>query len=161
RDAESAKLTAQFERKRAQIADRLERERRELRQDEAELAQRKWEEGATHIENITGLFGANRSTRRLSTSLLKRRQTEQAKAEVDESIEAIRQYEAQLRDLETQHAQTLQAINDRWADLVNDITEIPVTPKKTDIAITHFGIAWSPYYLIETHGERFELPAFK
>ncbi len=160
RDAEAAKVAAQFERKKLQVSDRLERERRELRQDEAELSQRKWEEGAMHVENITGLFGANRSTRRLSTSLLKRRQTEQAKAEVDESIEAIRQFEDQLRDLEQQHAQAVQAITDRWADLVNDITEVTVTPKKTDIFLQYFGLAWAPFYVIETDGETFELPAF-
>jgi hypothetical protein len=89
RDTEFNKLAAKLDRQIATLEDKLSREERELRQDEAELAQRKVEAMGTHAENVLGLFVGSRSTRKLSSSLTKHRMTEQAKADVDESIEAF------------------------------------------------------------------------
>ncbi|RLD07678.1 MAG: hypothetical protein DRI32_00485, partial [Chloroflexi bacterium] len=54
----------------------------------------------------------------------------------------------------------LDEIGDRWGDVVNDISEITITPKKSDIFIDDFGVAWMPYYLVDVGKERVEVPAF-
>ena len=41
------------------------------------------------------------------------------------------------------------------SEVVNDITEVSVTPKKTDIYVQFFGIAWMPFYQLQTSGESF------
>jgi len=160
RDAEIEKITAQFDRKIKALEDKLAREERELREDEAELSHRKMEEMGTHAENVLGLFGGRKSSRRLSSSLTKRRMTEQAKADVEESLDAIGQYKKEFQALEEERQGVIDEINDRWGDLVNDISEVTVTPKKTDIYVELFGVAWMPYYLVETGGAMVELPAF-
>lgn len=160
RDAEIAKKTAQIDRQIAALQDKIAREERELREDDAELSHRKLEEMGTHAENILGVFGGSRSARRLSTSLTKRRMTEQAKAEVEESLEALEQYRKQLAELEQTREQAVAEINDRWGHVVNDISEITLTPKKTDIFVNLFGVAWLPYYLVESGGQTIELSAF-
>ncbi len=160
RDAEIARQSAALERKIKALEDKLAREERELRQDEAEYNQRKIEELGTHAENVLGLFGGRRSTRKLSSSLAKRRLTEQAKADVEESIEAIAQYKQELAELEKQRQELIEEINNRWGDVVNQITEITLTPKKTDIFVQLFGVAWLPYYLVRAGEETLELPAF-
>ncbi|MGC8855764.1 MAG: helicase HerA domain-containing protein [Anaerolineae bacterium] len=160
RDAEIARQSAVLERKIKALEDKLAREERELRQDEAEYNQRKIEELGTHAENVLGLFGGRRSTRKLSSSLAKRRLTEQAKADVEESIEAIAQYKQELAELEKQRQELIEEINSRWGDVVNQITEITLTPKKTDIFVRFFGVAWLPYYLVRAGEETLELPAF-
>jgi F0F1-type ATP synthase membrane subunit b/b' len=160
RDAEVEKIADQYDRKIKTLEDRLAREERELREDETELSQRKMEELGTHAENVLGLFGGRKSTRRLSSSLTKRRMTEQAKADVEESEDAIAQYEKDIQALEQERQSAIDEINDRWGDLVNDISEVTVTPKKTDIFVELFGVAWMPYYLIESGGGIIELPAF-
>jgi F0F1-type ATP synthase membrane subunit b/b' len=157
-DTEVEKKDAQFERKIKSLEDKIEREERELREDEAELSHRKWEEAGTHLENLLGRSG--RSRRRLSTSLRKRRMTEQAKADVEESIDALKDYERQLKELQVERQQTIDEINDRWGDVVNDVTDVTITPKKTNIYVELFGVAWMPYYLVEAGGETIELPAF-
>jgi hypothetical protein len=43
---------------------------------------------------------------------------------------------------------------------VNDITEITVNPKKTDVFVKLFGVAWMPYYSVQAGGAVIELPAF-
>jgi len=160
REAEIEKKSAQFDRKIKSLEDKLAREERELHEDEAELSHRKMEELGTHAENVLGMFSGRKSSRRLSSSLTKRRMTEQAKADVEESLDAIEQYTQEIKALEKERQQVIDEINDRWGDVVNDITEVTVTPKKTDIYVELFGVAWMPYYLVESGGQVIELPAF-
>ena len=160
RDKEIAKQTSQMDRQLKILEDKLAREERELREDEAELSHRKLEEAGTHLENITGLFGGRRKASRLSSSLTKRRMTEQAKADVEESVEAIAQYKQQITDLMKRRADTIAELNEKWGNVVNETTEITVNPKKTDIFVDLFGAAWMPFYNVRVGGTVIELPAF-
>ena len=160
REAEIEKKSEQIDRKIKSLEDKLAREERELREDEAELSHRKMEEMGTHAENVLSMFSGRKSSRRLSSSLSKRRMTEQAKADVEESLDAIEQYNREIKALEKERQQLIEEINDRWGDVVNDIAEVTVTPRKTDIYVDLFGVAWMPYYLVESGGQVIELPAF-
>lgn len=160
RDAEIEKRAAQIDRKIKTLEDRKAREERELREDQTELSQRRMEELGTHAENVLGLFGGRRNSRRLSSSLTKRRMTEQAKADVEESEDAIDQYEKDLQTLEQERQSAIDEINQRWGSLVQDISEVTMTPRKADIYVVLFGVAWTPFYLVESGGKTVELPAF-
>lgn len=160
RDKEIAKQAAKIDKAIASLQDKLAREERELRMDESELSQRKMEEMGTHAENVFSFLTGSRSTRRVSSSLTKRRLTEQAKDDVEESLESIAQYKKQLAELEKERARIADDINARWGEVVNKITEIDIAPKKTDIYVNLFGVAWTPYYLVEVGGQKMELPAF-
>jgi uncharacterized coiled-coil DUF342 family protein len=142
------------------LEEKLMRETRELREDEAELSHRKMEEAGTHFENLTGLFGGRRKASRLSSSLTKRRMTEQAKADVEESQDAIDDFKTQLAELEQQRQQIISEIHDKWGKVVSSASEVTVVPKKSDVFITLFGVAWMPHYMIRTAGEMIEIPAF-
>ena len=160
RDAEIEKKTAQIDRQLKSLEDKLAREERELGKDEDELSNRKMEEAGTHIENITGLFGGRRKASRLSSSLTKRRMTQQARADVEESKEAIQQFNQDIIDLQKRREEVVAEINDRWGRVVNEITEVTIAPKKTDVLVNVFGVAWMPHYVIKAGTETFELPAF-
>ncbi|MCF6277521.1 MAG: hypothetical protein L3J16_02070 [Anaerolineales bacterium] len=158
RDAEIDKISARYESKLTTLENRLKREERELKQDEDELADRKMEEMGTHAENVLSLFSKRR--RRLTTSLTKRRLTQQAKADVEESVEAIDDLEEQINALEAEFKANLDEISDRWGAVVNDISEVTITPAKTNIFVDDFGVAWMPYYLVAVGDEKIEVPAF-
>jgi hypothetical protein len=160
RDAEIEKKTAQLDRQIKSIEDKLSREERELVKDEDELSNRKMEEAGTHIENITGLFGGRRKASRLSSSLTKRRMTQQARADVEESKETIKDLNQQVVELQGRREEVIAEINDRWGRAVNEITEVTIAPKKTDVLVNVFGVAWLPHYVIRSGAETFELPAF-
>jgi hypothetical protein len=66
----------------------------------------------------------------------------------------------QIEELQNRREQLIQDTNDRWAEVVNQVSEIPVQPKKTDIFVQFFGVAWQPFYQIRAAGELYELPAF-
>jgi hypothetical protein len=160
RDAEGKKAANAFDRKIDSLQTKLDRETRELAQDQTELSQRKMEELGTAAENILGLFGGRKSSRRLSSSLSKRRMTSQAKADVDESVDAITDYKKQIAELEKEKAQALEELNQHWGELANQVSEIPVTPMKKDILVELFGVAWMPVYQVDASGEAFELPGY-
>lgn len=159
REDEAKKLADSFDKKIDALKVKLGREERELEEDRTELSQRRMEEIGTHAENVLSLFG-RRSSRRLTTSLSKRRMTEQAKAEVEESIAALQEYKRQIEALEREKAATLEEVNRRWGEVVEDITEIPITPYQKDIALELFGVAWMPYYLVEAEGQTIEVSGF-
>lgn len=157
-DAQIVKETKSIDKQLKTLNDRLAREQRELRQDEEELQSRKVEELGTHAENVLGLFTGSRSTRKLSSSLSKRRLTENAKADVEESIDSIAQYQRQIKELEIQREEIKKTISEYWSGLVNEKEEVNISPKKTDIFVEIFGVAWLPYYVVANNEE--PLPAF-
>jgi len=63
--------------------------------------------------------------------------------------------------LEDEKAAALKEIEDRWAQTVNDVNELPITPAKKDIFVELFGIAWAPYYLVRSGDQVNEIPAFR
>ncbi|MGW8250878.1 MAG: hypothetical protein ACWGO1_09570, partial [Anaerolineales bacterium] len=158
RDAELEKVEKSFQTKLDRLADRLSAEQRELREDESEYSQRKLEEFGTHAENLLGLFGGRK--RRLSTSLTKRRMTEKAKADIEESQDAIQQYQKEMAELEEEKAQALDEVSQKWSDIVDDMAEISVSPYKKDILVDLFGVAWLPYYVVQVGEQVIELPGY-
>ena len=160
RDTAVGKATAVLDRQIKSLKDKIAREERELKMDETELGQRKGEEIATHAENILGVFGGSRY-RRLSSSLTKRRMTEQAKEDVQESIDSLEQYDKELAQLEETRQRALEDTSGQWGDVVNQITDVPILPKKTDVHVNLFGVAWMPYYQVDLNGQMLELPAFQ
>jgi hypothetical protein len=159
RDAELEKEAGKIDKQIASLQDKLAREERELEQDQADLQNRKIEAGANLLELGAGLVGFGRK-KSVSTQFTKQRLTANAKADVEESLNAIAEYKKQLAALEAERARIADRVNARWGDVVNKITEIEVNPKKTDIYVNVFGVAWTPYYLVEVGGQTMELPAF-
>jgi hypothetical protein len=158
-NAEVKKVEAVFKKRLETIQDKVDREERELTSDEAVLDDRKMEEWGTHAENLLSLFGGRK--RRFTTSLSKRRQTAQAKADVQESKDTIKDYEEQIRQLETEKAQALQEQQDHYAELANTDSEMTITPLKKDILVEAFGIAWFPHYRVQTVEAESEIPGFQ
>ncbi len=159
-EGEEDKLKEKYSKKIESIRKKLAKEQRELAEDQAELSGRKMEEMATHAENLLGLFGGSRSRRRVSSSLTKRRMTSKAKADVEESQEAIEMFQRELEDLEEELHAALEELDDRWEEVADNIEELALTPKKKDIHEDLFGVAWVPYWQLEVGGDRVEAPAF-
>jgi len=159
RDAEIAKKTATLDRQLKTLQDKLAREERELQMDQNELAGRKREEGSNLLEIGASVFGVGRK-KSVTSQFSKNRLTNKAKAEVEESVDAIKQFQQQIAEAEKRREETLAEINDRWGRAVNEITEMTIAPKKTDVFVKLFGVAWMPYYVVKAGTDTVELPAF-
>ncbi len=157
-DAELDKVSQAYDKKIEAVQVKLEREQMELDQDEAEYSQRKMEELGSGLETVVGLFGGRK--RSVSKNLTKRRMTSTAKADVQESKKAIAGFEKQIEALESEKAEALQQVQDRWGDVAAESTEIKITPLKKDVLLDYFGVGWFPYYLVKIGQSQIELPGF-
>jgi len=158
REAEIKKVTVSYDTAVERVQTKLKREKRELKEDEVDLSARKREEMGTHLETVLGLFGGRRKS--VSSSLSKRRMTQKAKADLEESIETIADLEAQLETLAAEQAEAIAEIEEKWAEIITDVTEIPVPPYKKDVTVALFGVAWFPYHVVDAGGRTLELPGF-
>jgi flagellar motility protein MotE (MotC chaperone) len=159
RDAEIEKKTAAIDRQIKALEDKLDREERELERDQNELAGRKREENSNLLEIGAGALGIGRK-RSITSQFSKNRLTSKAKAEVNESIDAIAQYKQQIADLQKRREDMVAELNDKWGKVVGNVSEVTVAPKKSDVFVTLFGVAWLPYYMVKTNTGTMELPAF-
>jgi hypothetical protein len=160
-DAETKKVETKYKTKVQTVQKKLNREKRELAEDQEELSQRKLEELGTHAENVLSLFGGSRSRRRVSTSLSKHRMTSQAKADVEESMDAITELEKELAELAEEIEDALDEVEEKWSTAAGEIEEIAINPLKKDILVELFGVAWMPYHVVDVGGKATELPGFK
>jgi hypothetical protein len=147
-EIEIDKLDAAYQRKIDAVQKRLTREERELREDQADLERSKGEEYTSYAETALGFFGIGRK-KSVSSAMTKRSKTARAKEDVQESIEEIDELKGDLAELKQTLESELAEIEEKWAEIIADVSEIPVSPYKKDIDVDLFGVAWMPYYLVE------------
>mgnify|MGYP001544880152 CR=1 FL=1 len=68
--------------------------------------------------------------------------TAKAKADIEESVEAIAEFEQDIKELEAEVTEAIDEIEDKWAEIAAEQSEIMVQPYKKDIKITNFGVLW-------------------
>lgn len=159
REVEVEKTKAKFDMKLKTLQRRLEKEKRELSSDETKAGQRKMEEMGTHLENVIGLFAGSR--RRLTTSLTKRRMSAEADASVTESKETIAELEKEMQELGEEIQDALEDVHNRWDTAALVVTQVPLTPARSDVYVSTFGVAWLPYHRVDVGGREVEIPAFE
>ena len=86
--------------------------------------------------------------------------TAKAKADVEKSLEEIKDFKQELEKLEVAKKVALDELNFRWMDIADDITTLSIQPYKKDITVDLFGIGWLPYYIVDIDGRRYELSGF-
>ncbi len=148
-----------YEAKLDKLEAKLKKETLEFEEDKQELDHRRLEEVGKGIENALGLFSGRRKS--ISTSLTKRRMTSKAKSDLDASELDVKNAEAEMAAMEKEMAEELQEVEARWKDVLDEATELRVSPYKKNIFVEVFGVVWLPYYAFET-GEGWEtVPAFE
>lgn len=157
-NVELDKVKARFDTRQRSLEDKLKREESRLAKEEADYKARRGEEYMKHAETLLGFLGGKR--RSLNPSLSKRRMAEKAEANVKESQRAIDDFKKQLEDLKAEMEGALDEARGKYEALISDTTEIPVSPRKTDVRVTLFGVAWVPHYLTESGGRPVEIPAY-
>ncbi|MCB0015898.1 MAG: hypothetical protein KDE34_28480, partial [Anaerolineales bacterium] len=95
-----------------------------------------------------------------SGSMTKRRMTSKAKEDVEESVAAIAAFKEDIADLEEAYADEIQAVEDKWDEIIAKETTIPLNPFKKDIDVNVFGLAWLPYHIIQDQDGLHELPGY-
>jgi hypothetical protein len=160
-DAEAKKLKAKYEREVDRLDDRLEREERELEQDKIEHDARKQEELLSGVESLIGLLGRRRLSSSLSTASRRHRMTRQAQADIKESEEAIDELEERIDELEAEAKAELEDLSDKWNALLEEVEELEVRPRRTDVRLNLFALAWVPRWEVMIGDQALSMPAFE
>jgi hypothetical protein len=148
RDAEVDKLEDKYESRIDRLEARMRKERRELIGDQADYDARKREEHLTLGETVVSFLMGRRRTRAISTVARKRRLSEKAKLDIEESLEEIDDLEEDIAELEGELEEEAKAITRKWADLLDDLTIEELHPRRTDVDVRLVALAWLPSWLI-------------
>jgi hypothetical protein len=158
---EADKLKAKFERDLDRFNTSLQREERELEEDKIEHDARKQEELLSGVESVFGMLSGRRSSSRLSKASTKRRLTRQAKAEIEESEETIEQLEDQIEKTKKEMKQALDDLAGQWAERIDDWEEEEVHPRRADVRIEVFALAWLPRWDLQVGDQTLSIPAYQ
>lgn len=156
--AELSKVELAYKKKMENLEAKVKRQTMEVDSQEDELGQRRMEEVGKGAEFLLSMLGGRK--RSLSSNLSKRRMTTAAKADLKQEQAELEILEKQLAEMENERKVALEEFNERWARLVDQEVEVPVTPYRKDVYVDFYGIAWLPYYVISVDGQSREIPAF-
>lgn len=84
--------------------------------------------------------------------MTKRRLTAKAKADIEESRDAIEEFERDLVELEIEMQEKINDIETRWDDAAGEVEEKTFRPLKKNILLDLFGVAWLPNWRLKRWG---------
>lgn len=148
RDEEIDEITERYDNKLKRLEDKLRREEADLAQREADVSARKRETLVSVGESVVGMFLGRRSYRVASTALSKQRQAAKAKLQLEETRDDISVLEEEIKQLEAELQEEVEAIRERWESALTDLMEHEVRPRRKDVQISFFGLAWTPHWRV-------------
>ena len=146
RDEEVEKLTKKYEKRLQKLDDRLRRAEASLAKKKVKASARKREIAVSVGESVLGMFMGRRSTRGASTAMSKYRQQKMATMEVEEAEEKIEVLQQEITELEQELKEETAAITERWDEALEELEKVPVQPRKQDIQVDVFALAWAPHW---------------
>lgn len=148
RDEEIDKITKRYRDNVDKVADRLRRREADLAKRQADATARKRETVVSVGETVLGMFLGSRSTRVASSALTKQRMASQASLRVQETEADIEKLEKDIAALEEELEREVETIRTRWEEALTDLEEYEVRPRRQDVRLSVFGLAWAPHWHI-------------
>jgi hypothetical protein len=163
RDDEAEESKERYKARFEQLLAKMQREKRELEEDQVEYGARKREEFFSGAETVLDFFTGRKMRRGVSTASRKRRLTEQAKADIEESEKTIDDLEDRIDEVGADLKRELDDLTARWAALIDRVQQEEVRPRRTDVRVNLFGLAWLPGWEITVPGQPipYHLPAYE
>ncbi|MFW6115571.1 MAG: ATP-binding protein [Chloroflexota bacterium] len=148
RDEEIDKITSRYQNNIDKVAERLRRREADLTKREADVAARRRETVVSVGETVLGMFLGSRSTRVASSALTKQRMASQANLRVKETEADIEKLKKDIAALEEELQEEVSTVRTRWEDALTELEEYEVRPRRQDVRISVFGLAWAPHWHI-------------
>jgi len=132
----------------------LEREQKELERDRIEHAGRKQEELLSAGESVLSVVLGRRRSSALSQASRRRRITEKARAEVEESERTIAKLKGEIDAVLKERDAAVAMVRDTWGNAASGIRDAALRPRRTDIRVDAFGLAWVPFWVFALEDDR-------
>ncbi len=137
-----------------QLQARLQKAAQSLEDKTVQHQGRKQEEVLSAGESLVGLFLGRKRTSILSQASRRRRLTEQARVDLEQLEADVTRTKGEIEAAQKEQEAALQAVRDKWSDMAMAVQEIAVRPRKTDIRVDLFGLAWVPQWRLGYRGSR-------
>lgn len=157
--AEVKKVEQTFETRLENLKRKIETQELDVKNAEKNVSARTLETVATGGAALLGMLSGRK--RSLSSSISKGRMASAAKDKANLEKQTLEQLKEQLADLMKDKEQALADLKTKWEGKAGEISEIPVSPTKSNIYMDLFGVIWLPYYVVNVNGQKMEIPAFK
>ena len=151
RDDELDKVRALYQKKIDDLNKRLAKEQQELDADKANYTGRIAEEAVSGASVLAGLFGLGRR-KSLSSIATRRRMTTSAKADIEESEQAIARMQTDMAGLEAEYQKAVEAATAQWESSAEQIEKAKISPRRSDIDVELVSLAWAPHWWIDYDG---------
>jgi hypothetical protein len=150
RDLEIEKLRRKYSSKFTTLNDRLRRAEQAIAREEEQAKSRTV---STVISLGTAILGAflgrkaisSTSASRMGTAMKSAGQMQKEKMDVTRARETAEAIREQLNQLELQLQGDIQKLEETYDPASEELKEIKVSPKSTDMSLRLFGLAWMPY----------------
>ena len=155
---ERDKVTAATERKIGTVENKRARLMLAVNRLQADVNARRAEELGAGLDTVIGMLSGRR--RSLSSNMSKRRMMSQAQTRLSQEESKLAELDREVAMLREDLARQLQDIDDRWSAIAGQVTDIPIQPKRSDIYVDQFAVAWLPHHIIAVGSEHIVLPAY-
>ncbi len=153
------KAAKTYDTKIAAMQRKIESQELDVKSAENSVNQRRLETLATGGAAVFGMLTGRK--RSISSTITKTRMASEAKDRLASEQQTLKQYQDQLVELQKAREDIVKDVNDKFAAVVDDITEISIRPNKSDVFTDIFAVIWLPYFVVDQGGKKVELPAFK
>lgn len=155
--ADPAKSGSAYANKVTSLQNKIEAQELDVKAAENEVSQRTLESVATGGAMIASFLGVGRK-KSLSSSMSKMRLVQNAKDRLEKEKQTLENLKEQLVALQASQSG---AHPTNAGTTSFEMSEIPLTPTKSDIFSEVFGVVWLPFYSVKNGGQTLEIPAYK
>jgi hypothetical protein len=146
RDEEVDTLSRSYEKQLRKLEEQLRRAETARAKKESEAAARKREIFVSIGESVLGVLLGRRSTRVASSAMRKYHQSSSAGMAAEEAEEQVETLEREILELKEELQEQVDAITARWDEALATFEEFAVTPRRQDVEVDVFALAWTPHW---------------
>lgn len=156
RDKEIEKLRKSYAAQIGRIETKIARERRELERDVAEHRSRKSEENWALAETAFNFLRGRRQSYAIAWAMRRRGNTGRAERDIEETEGELADLEEALAELNKSLDEEIAEVTHKWVETLDRIEELRLTPRRADVIVDAFGLAWAPMWhvALDVEGQR-------
>ena len=156
RDEEIGKVRKSYATQIARVEAKIAKEQRELARDAEDYRARKREENWALAETAWNFIRGRRPSYAVAWHMRRRGNTGRAEREIEESEGELTDLSETLAELSKSLEEEIAEISQKWIDALEQAGEIRLTPRRSDVSIDAFGLAWLPRWrvTVDRDGEK-------
>jgi hypothetical protein len=148
RDEEVDKIEQKYSKELEKLKVRLDKSQDTLIKKQSTASSLKQEALLSAGESVVGMFMGRRSTRSASKAMNKYQKSKTVAADIDKAQKDIVSINEEMGSLENELKMRIEEIKQKREKEINEIKEVVVQPKKSDIEIRMVSLVWIPKWEI-------------